>query len=420
MSTARWIAFAALLAALLAAGVALVNTHGDQAALEADLAAAEAALREDDAPRAAAIARSVLAREPALGRAFGILARAEDGQGDAAADRARYQAAARRAPRDPQVRGWLATQALQSGDFAAAADHLDALLTVAPAQRRDLLKLIAELAQDQDFADALASHLLQRPQWRQAILRAATASRLPTAADNLHGALRAEGGLAGDEAARWIDGMLRDGRWGSAYARWVSGLADPPARLPVPWNGSFGRAPSSAGFDWRVRRTPGVLVQRIELDRPVPATATGPAEPADPARHAARLRFLGRPVANTGLEVPLLLAPGEHLLQLRARTRDLRSDQGLEWTLTCSDGRTRIASGARIRESRDWAALELPFTVPEGEGCEGQWLRLVNPAPRGVAQILRGELDITAVTIIQAPSAAPIPDPVTTPAALAR
>src|SRR5690606_35571855 len=209
---------------------------------------------------------------------------------DAAADRARYHAAARRAPRDPQVRGWLATQALEPGDFAAAADHLDALLTVAPAQRADLLKLIAELAPDQDFAAALATHLVGRPQWRPAILRAATASRLPTAADNLDGALRAQGGLSADETLRWIDGMLRDGRWGSAYGRWVSGLADAPARLPVPWNGSFGHAPSSAGFDWRVRRTPGVLVQRIELDRPVPGTGTGAAEPA---RHAARLRFLG-------------------------------------------------------------------------------------------------------------------------------
>ncbi|MGY0611530.1 hypothetical protein [Luteimonas sp. A501] len=396
MNTARWIAFAALLAALLAAGASLLSTHGEQARLEADLAAAEAALHEDDAPRAAAIARSVLAREPALGRAFGVLARAQDGQGDAAAHHARYQAAARRAPRDPQVRGWLATQALQSGNYAAAADHLDALLTVAPAQRSDLLKLIAELAQDPEFADALATHLVKRPQWRNAILRAATASRLPTAADNLHGALRAQGGLSADETTRWIDGMLRDGRWGSAYARWVSGLADAPALLPVPWNGSFGRPLSSAGFDWRVRRTPGVLFQRIELDKSVPGVGT----PGSTA-HAARLRFLGRPVARTGLEIPLLLAPGQHVLRLRARTRDLRSDQGLEWTLTCSDGRTRIASGARIRESRDWAALELPFTVPEGEGCEGQWLRLVNPAPRGVAQTLRGELDLSGVAIVQ-------------------
>lgn len=383
MTPARWIAFAALVLALIAIGFSLLATRSDQARLQSDLATAEAALQQGDSATAAALARSVLEREPARGRAFGILARAEAGQGDADAIRARFQTAARRAPRDPNVRGWLATDALQSGDLAAAVDHLDALVTVAPAQRTELLELVAQLAQDPDFAQALATHLVQRPRWRSAILRATTRSGLPDAADNLHAALRAQGGLDADETARWIDGMLRDGRWGSAYARWVSGLDTPPERLPVPWNGNFGRPPSSSGFDWRIRRTPGVLVDRIAIEG---------------GAHAARLRFLGRPVARAGLEVPLLLGPGDHVLHLRARTQHLRSDQGLEWLLSCSDNRS-ITSGARLRESRDWAVLELPFTVPDREGCEGQWLRLVNPAPRGVAQTLRGELHITDVAI---------------------
>ena len=294
MSAARRLAFVALLLALVAAGVGLFAARGGQARLDADLAAAEAALQQGDGAAATAIARGVLEREPATGRAFGILARAGEGQGDDATIRARYEAAARRAPRDPGVRGWLATQALQSGDFAAAADHLDALLTIAPAQRGELLKLIAQLAQDPAFSDALAAHLLQQPRWRVAILRATTASGLADAADNLHGALRAQGGLDAAETARWIDGMLRGGRWGSAYARWASGLDVAPQRLPVPWNGDFGRPPSSAGFDWRQRRTPGVLFDRVALDGD---------------KYAARLRFLGRPVAHTGLEVPLLLGP---------------------------------------------------------------------------------------------------------------
>ncbi|MEN1959475.1 hypothetical protein WCE41_03910 [Luteimonas sp. MJ246] len=384
MTPVRWLAFAALILALIATGVGLLATRGAQDRITAHLAAAEAALREGDASRAAAIARSVLEREPARGRAFGILARAQDDGADPEAVRIRYQVAARRAPRDPGVRGWLATHALESGDYPAAVDHLDALITVAPAQRKALLDLISQLAQDSDFADALANHLVQRPLWRTPILRAAAASALPDAADNLHGALREQGGLQDEEIARWINGMLRDGRWGSAYARWVSGLEGEPGRLPVPWNGDFGRPPSSAGFDWHLRRTPGVLFDRIDL-------AGG--------GHAARLRFLGRPVARPGLEVPLLLGPGEHVLGLRARTNALRSDQGLEWTLTCSDGRTRIAQGARIRQSREWTPLELRFTVPEGEACEGQWLRLANPAPRGVAQTLRGELHLADIVI---------------------
>ena len=384
MSPLRWMLFAVLLTALAFTGVRLVATRGVQAAITVDLAEARAQLRAGNSQSAAAIARSVLAREPAQGRAFGILAAALAGEGSAGDVRDRYQIAARRAPRDLHVRGWLATRALESGDYATAIDHLDAMLSVATGSRRELMPMLAQLSQDPAFAEALATHLAQHPRWRAAILGAAATSGLADAADNLHGALRAQGRLAPDEVARWIDGMLKDGRWGSAYARWVSGLDAVPDRLPVPWNGDFAHMPTSSGFDWRLRRTNGVVFDRIALPG---------------GGHAARFAFLGRPVAAVGLEHPLLLAPGRHLLTLRARTRALRSDQGLEWALGCGDGRTRIAQGARVRESRDWTALELAFEVPASEGCEGQWLRLVNPAPRGVAQTLRGELHVTDVTV---------------------
>jgi len=113
------------------------------------------------------------------------------------------------------------------------------------------------------------------------------------------------------------------------------------------------------------------------------------------------MTFLGRNVGHTGLEQPLLLAPGRYRLELSARTRDLRSQRGLEWQITCSDNRTRIASGATLHHQRDWTPLQLEFEVP-AENCEGQWLRLVNPAPRGVAQALRGELQISGVSITRA------------------
>lgn len=383
MTATRGILCGLLLAALVAAGVARLATRDAASSIEADLAAAEAALRQGDAARATALARGVLEREPATGRAFGILARARGGDASDPAHRALLETAARRAPRDRGVRAGLAAQALQDGDFATAVDHLDALLTVAPDQRRELLELVATLAQDPGFADALADHLQQRPQHRAAILRTAASRGPGEAADRIHGALRARGGLSPAETARWLDGLLRDGRWGSAYAYWASAVDAPAGRLPVPWNGDFGHNPTGSGFDWRLRRTPGVVFDRIALE------AGG---------HALRIRFLGRPVGRTGLEVPLLLAPGDHTLRLRVRTRDLRSDQGLAWTLACSDGRTRIGEGARVREAAGWTSLSLDFSVP-AEGCEGQWLRLVNPAPRGVAQSLRGELQLTGVSI---------------------
>lgn len=386
MSLARRLAFALAVALLALAGWGMVKDYRRPGPDER-LAEARALLQQGRNEEAADIARDVLARDPSHGRAFAILAPALATAIPADAETlALYEIAARRAPRDVHVRAWLTAHHLQAGDFAAAMPHLDALLTVSPTSREQALPLVTTLAADRGFADVLAAHLVENPRWRGAILRAALRADDPTAADNLHAALRSVGALSQADVGRWINGMLAAGRWGTAYAHWVSGLEDTPDTLPLLQNGDFSRPISSHGFDWRLRRTNGVVAGRID---------------APGGGHALRMTFLGRNVGHTGLEQPLLLAPGTYRLELNARTRDLRSHRGLEWQLTCSDNRTRIASGATIQRQREWTPLQLGFEVP-AENCEGQWLRLVNPAPRGVAQALRGELQISGVSIIRA------------------
>ena len=383
MSPLRWLALAALAAFLAWAGWDMVAAYRQPPADER-LGAARLHLQEGRAAEAANIARTVLAKDPSHGRAFGVLAPVlANRSDDPAAALAVYETAAHRAPRDIGVRAWLAAHHLQAGAYPAAVPHLDALLTVSRESREQALPLIIQLAADRAFADALAAHLVQQPRWRTQILRAAQRSDVPDASDNLHAALRSRDALTPAESARWIDGMLADGRWGTAYAYWVGSLAQPPESLPLLHNGDFARPISSRGFDWRLRRTNGVVAGRVDAPR---------------GGHVLRLTFLGRNVARTGLEQPLLLAPGRYRLDLRARTSALRSHRGLEWQLTCSDNRTRIATGATITTHSQWAPLSLDFEVP-ADNCEGQWLRLVNPAPRGAAQALRGELQLTGITI---------------------
>lgn len=376
----RWLLFAALLLALVVAGASLLARRGD-----ADpLAQARARLDAGDNPGAARLAREALARDPGRGRAFGVLARALAGEGSEAEVLARYQVAARRAPRDVHVRGWLALHHLKAGEFPAAMTHIDALLTVSPASRDTVLPMVTQLAQSADFADALAEHLAREPRWRTAMLRALASKEAPAgAADKVFGALNRRGALSRAEFDRWLDGMLASGRWGAAYAHWVGSLGDAPGRLPLLYNGDFARPPSGGGFDWRLRRIRGVVPGRIAL----PAGGQG-----------VRLSFLGRAVGPTGLEHPLLLAPGHYRLAVRASAGDLRSERGLAWDLVCGDNRTRIARGAELRDGQGWDTATLDFEVP-ATGCDGQWLRLVNPAPSGVAQVLRGDVRIAEVRL---------------------
>lgn len=386
MSLARRLAFPLAVVLLALAGWGMVKDFR-QPDPDERLAEARALLQKGRNEEAAHIARDVLARDPSHGRAFAILAPALAARSNADAKTlALYEIAARRAPRDVHVRAWLTAHHLQAGDFHAAMPHLDALLTVSPDSREQALPLVSTLAADKNFAEVLAAHLTKHPRWRSAILRAALRAEEPAAADNLHAALRSAGVLSQADVGRWINGMLAAGRWGTAYAHWVSGLEDTPDSLPLLHNGDFSHPISSHGFDWRLRRTNGVVAGRID---------------ASGGGHALRMTFLGRNVGHTGLEQPLLLAPGRYRLELNARTRDLRSQRGLEWQLTCSDNRTRIASGATIQRQREWTPLQLEFEVP-AENCEGQWLRLVNPAPRGVAQALRGELQISGISITRA------------------
>lgn len=395
MSVARRLALLLVVVLLAAAGWGIVHDHRQPGADERR-AQARTHLQQGRSEEAAAIARDILARAPSHGRAFAILAPAlaPDAQhgdrpaGDIAptydaSTVAMYETAARRAPRDVHVRAWLAAHHLQAADFQAAMPHLDALLTVSPSSREQALPLVTGLAVDRGFAEVLAAHLAEHPRWRTTILRAALRADEPAAADNLHAALRSAGVLSEADVGRWINTMLASGRWGTAYAHWVSGLDQAPASLPLLYNGDFSSPIGQPGFGWRLRRTNGVVAGRVE----VPGGG-----------HALRMTFLGRNVGRTGLEQPLLLAPGRYRLELHARTRELRSQRGLEWQLTCSDNRTRLAAGATIDRQRDWTPLQLEFEVP-AEACEGQWLRLVNPAPRGVARATRGEVQVTGVSI---------------------
>lgn len=376
----RWLLFAALVLALAAAGAGLLAARG-----EGDpLAQARTRLQAGDNQGAARLAREALARDPARGRAFGVLARALAGEGSAADVLARYQVAARRAPRDVHVRGWLALHHLKAGEYAPAMAHLDALLTVSPGNRETLLPMIVQLAQSPEFADALAEHMARKPRWRAVVLRSLVAKDAPAAAaDNVFGALNRRGALSREEFDRWLEGMLTGGRWGAAYAHWVGSLGDAPGRLPLLYNGDFAKSPSGGGFDWRLRRVRGVVPGWIPLSA---------------GSHGIRLSFLGRAVDRPGLDHPLLLAPGRYRLSVRASAGNLRSERGLAWNLACSDNRTRIARGAELRDGQGWESATLDFDVP-ASGCEGQWLRLVNPAPRGLAQVLRGDVRIAEVRL---------------------
>lgn len=346
------------------------------------LGAADAAMGQDRLDQAAASLRTLVAQEPLEGGAYRRLAQIAARRGEAAASERLYAVAVRRGPRDLPARAWAIQHALEQGRTAEALSHVDALLRLSPRQGEVLLPLLAQMAVEPAFAQSLADTLEAGVPWRTAMLRQLTASD-GQAAGLVLGAMHRHRPLPSEEFDQWIGWLMERGQWSEAYGYWAGRAAQEGGRLPLAYNGDFGRMPANTGFDWRLRASPGTTTRF---------------EPDVRGGHVARLEFGGRSVERAELELPLLLGPGDYRLQLRQRAARLRSEQGLQWQLSCAQGGAPIATIDGIDGSFDWRQASASFTVPS-TGCAGQWLRLVNPLPKGRAQHVAGQLWIDDVQV---------------------
>lgn len=350
------------------------------------LVLAERQLVAGDVTSAQASARRLLAHEPLQGVAFRVLAEAADRQGHRAEAFRLYQIADRRAPRDLPTRAWLTQRFLEKGEYGKALAQIDRILRMSPKTAASILPVLVQMAQDKTFAKALAQALRADPPWRPGLLAALRNPKTgnPVAAGQVMDALQQQGGLSTQEYAGWLDSLMTQGRWSEAYARWASAVPKPGGRLPLVYNGDFAQVPSDSGFDWRLRRVPGVLLQFEQA-----AGAPG---------QAAYLRFLDRRIPGAGLEQPLLLSPGRYRLSLRARSQALQSALGLQWVIACVGPGGVVARTDPLDGTFGWRGFETSFAIPDS-GCPGQWLRLINPVPAGSAQRVAGDLWISDMKI---------------------
>lgn len=332
---------------------------------DALLKQSEAQLTGKQLDLAAATARHLLRVDPVDGRGFRVLAQVAALEGRQVEALSLFRIAARRAPRDLPSRAWLAQHALEQGDSVAALVQIDQVLTLSPGMGKTIFPVLVTLAADPDFAEALADVLKRPPPWRAAMLAALrkAGTQDGMAAGQVMAALQRQDGFDAAETADWVDALLREGRWGEAYARWATPLVAHATRLPLLFNGDFAQEPTGSGFDWRMPTTPGVILDF---------------EQSQGKGRILHVRFLGRRVAGAYLEHPLMLPPGNYRLRYRARSEALRSDNGVAWTIGCAQAPTgTLATGMRLTGTRGWQVIDLPFTVPATE-CTGQWLRLGN------------------------------------------
>lgn len=343
----------------------------------------KAMLDAGDDAGAASAARALLAQEPLQGRAFGTLADIAARAGHADEALRLYGIAVHRAPRDPQAINGLVQMELQREDYSDAMHWIDFYLrtsTGRAATSSRVLPGLVPLALDGKFASALVGVLRQDPPWRGDMM---TALRInPTAAARVYEQLEREHALRPEEYSGWIDGLITAGQWDEAHMRWVAKMQGGRPGGAQPYNGDFSSDPSNHGFDWRL---------------PVGAAMSTEFEPvAGTRRRTLHLHFFGQTINAALLEHALRLGAGDHILQMRIRTRSLSSAEGVAFQVACPNG-TVIGAGDPLIGSADWQTAEIIVRVPPS-GCPGQWLRL-NQVWSGAGARLSGDLWVDDVRV---------------------
>lgn len=345
------------------------------------LALAQRQLQTGDTQQAAASARQLLHLAPLQADAFAIIAQAAEAGGDSAAAHRLFALAVRRAPRDEYARAWMIGTQLHDGDYPAALRNVDILFNIAPVHESTLMPLLARAADaDAKFAAALGRFLGTGPTWRGGMLDELLAHATLPAVDAVFDALSTSTqGLDDADAGRWYTHLEDAGRWDEAYSRWIGReRIAAGSSVPAVWNGNFERPATGIGFDWVMRGEPGVSIERIPV-----AGGRG--------AHVAEVTFLGRRANDIGFSQLLLLAPGAYRLSFRARAEDLRSDQGMQWTIRCLPNGPVVAGSPHLGGSFDWRDVAVELTIRAAQ-CPAQRLALVNPGAGGAAKIVSGKI----------------------------
>lgn len=329
---------------------------------------------------ARSLARASLHGNPLEGRAFRVLGEAAEQQGKSDDAARLFEVAARRAPRDLQSQFWLARHYLAQRRPADAMRHLDMLLRVEPEQFEALYPMLQGLATFPATRDAVVATLSIQPPWRTRFLatlaaRTADSSALvPVFAALAH----SSGGWSANEAAAWIDRLMRDGQWDVAYRAWWAWL--PPDQRPVPhelYDGGFAQQPTNVGFAWRFLPINGAQIDRDPVE----------GGEGDLALH---VTFADERVPFANVSQWLSLPPGDYRLVGRLRLDDLRNERGLQWRVACAGAWKILAESDRWRGTMPWQSFRLDFTVP-AEGCAGQRLLLRLAARIPAEQLVGGE-----------------------------
>lgn len=258
-------------------------------------------------------------------------------------------AASQAAPNQPSVQMLHAISALERQDWPRAVGPLVQLVEYR--QTSQAAQVLARLIAGGQGA-LLTPYVKPGSRWLPQVLallpqeQPAFSNALPLIVQAL------QAGILDQETIRtYIRRLKAVGAWPDAYSLW---LALQGRSLPVLFNAGFDHAFQPGGFDWEVPSAgppsrEGAIVERKGAE----------------ARGAVLdIRFTGRPIALPMARQHLFLAAGRWRLKGEYAARQLRSEEGLAWTVRCTASAAQPGRSAALADtSGAWRPFEFEFTV---------------------------------------------------------
>jgi hypothetical protein len=275
-----------------------------------------------------------------------------------------YRIAARRDPRDPEVRVALVDLARLRGDAVTAAWHLDALLRIAPALGASVLVGVLDDARDVAMRAAIVGRLASNPPWRDLLPGALSDVRSPASAEALLAALGRRSSLRPPEAAMRAQLLEQMGRPTEARRAWSGDL--PPALKSLDgllFDGGFESGEGPPPYGWRLRLD-GAAVADLE-------TGDSPE-----GRRVLELGFDGGVLDGDTITQHVALPAGTYLWEVEANLALRPGPRGFAWALACRPGGLALARMALPANTRGWERFEVKVTVPAT--CPAQRVELVH------------------------------------------
>lgn len=271
---------------------------------------------------------------------------------DLAPASAALTAAQRLAPTHPKILLMSATSALQGGNLKAAIAPLIDLAEYHGDNGTANLILARLVVAGQ--TELLEPYLKPDSAWPARVLNAmprvggSTASALPLISKAL-----AAKALDPAAVSAYVVQLKAARSWGDAYALWLTLHAQP---LPMLYNGSFDEPFLSEGFDWEVNdqmplSRAGAVVDRVGYE----------------ARGAVlNVKLTGRSIATPLVSQYVFIGQGRYRLKGEYRTRRLRLDNGLAWTIRCTSeaGAAAGPSDGLPEADAAWQPFTFEFTLP--------------------------------------------------------